>query len=92
MKNELRFNTISTAEIPAKRTRKYNAVKAGVRAFYDSDADAAEVDYKGSYKTPASAANALSVAAKSEGLKPFLRVIQRGERVFIVRVYARIKI
>ena len=92
MKNELNFKPIKTKDIPAVVHKKMHAVQAGVRAFYESDAEAVEVEWKGSYKTIVSALNALTVGIKREGLKGFVKAIQRRGRVFLVRVWAKNKI
>ena len=92
MKKLLDFTPCNLTDIPSKKGNRRMALMKSIRAFYEGEHPAVEVDHKDSYKSPASAVNALSVATKAEGLWGFVRVVQRGDRVFLVRKFAKIKI
>lgn len=87
MKKALQFTPIKLTDIPRINHDKMHALMQGIRAFHESDADAAEIPAS-DYKTPASLVNALTTAARREGLGKAVRVMQRRGRVFLVRVAA----
>lgn len=65
--------------------KKDNQTEADIKAFIESDMDAAEVTGIKRYKTPNSAYSAYLTKAKMLGVWPKVRPILRGARVFIVR-------
>lgn len=87
MKNKLNYTARTLADIPALTYSRYNAIREGVRAFYESDDDVWEVDNSG-YKDARALVNGLYTATKKERLEHSVRVMQRRGRVFLVRVAA----
>jgi hypothetical protein len=84
MKKTFNFVAIKANDIPAIYRGKVNALRAGVRAFYEGDAEAGRVDITG-YKTTSAAVHAIAKAIEGEGLKGFVSVLQRRGVVYIVR-------